>query len=99
MTGAYVVCFRCGLDKAGSDGAECQRKLASGRKVASVIRSLANARSLQLEYARVLREGLFVPVLNYDSEITVCREKERSELMDLQMDSLRVCGVAESYAK
>ena len=35
----------------------------SGRKDASAIRSLLNARSLQIECARALREDLFVPVL------------------------------------
>ena len=40
------------LDESGTDGAECSRKIASGRKVAGAIRSLVNARSLQLECAR-----------------------------------------------
>ena len=37
------------LDESGRDGAECSRKLASGRTVAGAIRSLVNARELQLE--------------------------------------------------
>ena len=60
--------FGCVLDKCGKDGAECRRKLASRRKVAGAIRSLVNARDLQLEYARVLHETLLVLVLMYGSE-------------------------------
>ena len=39
----------CVLDEPGKDGAECSRKVASGRRFAGVIRSLVNARELQLE--------------------------------------------------
>ena len=38
------------------DETECSRKVESGRRVASVIRSLVNARSLQLECAKVFHE-------------------------------------------
>ena len=55
--------FACVLDESDADDAECRRKVASGRKVAGVIRSLFNARGLQLERARVLLERLLVPVL------------------------------------
>ena len=41
----------CVLDESGTDEAECSRKVTSGRKVAGAIRSLLNARDLQLEYA------------------------------------------------
>ena len=58
----------CLLDEAGTDGAECSRKEASGWRVVSAIRSLFNARDLQLECARVLHETLLVPVLTYGSE-------------------------------
>ena len=37
-------------------------------RVAGAIRSLFNARSLQLECARVFHESLLVPVLTYGSE-------------------------------
>ena len=47
------------MDEAGTDGAECSRK------VASAIRSLVNARDLQIECARVLHKTLLVPVLKY----------------------------------
>ena len=58
----------CVLDESGTDGAECNRKVASGRRIAGVIRSLVNARDLQLEYVRVLQETLLVLVLMYGNE-------------------------------
>ena len=51
----------CVLDESGTDGAECNKKVASGRRV-------AGARDLQLECASVLHETLLVPVLMYGSE-------------------------------
>ena len=45
----------CVLDESGTDGAECSRKVASRRRVAGAIRSLVNAKDLQLEC--VEREG------------------------------------------
>ena len=48
--------------------------MASGRRVAGVMRSLVNARDLQLECARVLHESLLVPVLTYGSEIMLWKE-------------------------
>ena len=39
----------CVLDKSGTDGEECSRKVASGRRVVGAIRSLVNGRNLQLE--------------------------------------------------
>ena len=41
----------CVLDKLGTDGAECSRKVVSGRRVVGDIRSLVSARDLQLECA------------------------------------------------
>ena len=41
---------------------QCSRKVVSGRRI---IRSLVNARSLQLEWSMVLHESLVVPVLTY----------------------------------
>ena len=49
----------CVLDESGTDADEAE----CSRKVAGAIRSLVNARSLQLECARVLHESLMVPVL------------------------------------
>ena len=68
---------------------KCSRKVASGRSVAGAIRSLVNTRNLQLECARVLHEILLVPVLMYGSETMIWREKERSRVRAVQMDSLR----------
>ena len=59
------------LDESSSDEAECSRKVVSGRMVASAIRSLVNARSLQLESARVVHESLLMPVLMYGSETMI----------------------------
>ena len=42
---------------------QCIRKMASGRRVPGVIRSLVNAKDLQLDCARVLHETLLVTVL------------------------------------
>ena len=50
------------------DEAECSRKVVSGRRVTSVIRSFANARDLQIECTRVLHETLVIPVLMYGNE-------------------------------
>ena len=64
-------------------------KVESWRRDASAIRSLGNARSLQLECARVLKESLLVPVLTYGSETMIWREKERSRTKIVQMDNFR----------
>ena len=45
-------------NESGTDDAECCRKVASGKKVAGAIRSLINTSGLQLEFVRVLNEGL-----------------------------------------
>ena len=52
-------------DKSGIDGAECSRKVASRSRVAGVIRSLVNAKDLQIKCARVLHETSLLPVLMY----------------------------------
>ena len=65
----------CVLDEAGTDGVECSRKMESGRRMAGAIRSLVNARDLQLECARVLHETLFVPVLMHGSETMLLRRR------------------------
>ena len=38
----------CVLGEADTDGAECSRKVASRRRVASALKSLVNARNLQI---------------------------------------------------
>ena len=79
----YVSEFKylgCILNESGTDRAECNRKMASGRRVAGAIRSLVNTWDLQLECARVLHKKLLVPVLMYGSETILWREKERSSV-------------------
>ena len=49
----------------------------SGRRVSGAIRSVVNARGLQLKCARVLHETLLVPVLMYGSETMIWKEEER----------------------
>ena len=61
----------------------------SGKRVAGDVRYLVNARSLQLECARVLYESLLVPVLTYGSETMIWREKERFKIRAVQIDNLR----------
>ena len=63
--------LRCVLDESDTDEAECSRNVASGRRVSGAIRSLVNARGLELECARVLHESLLVPVLKYSSETMI----------------------------
>ena len=58
----------CILDESGTDGAEYSRKVASGKRVAGVIKSPVNARDLQIECARVLHEALLAPFLTYVME-------------------------------
>ena len=58
-----------------------------GVRVAGALRSLVNARDLQLHC--VLHEALLVPVLMYGSEKMLLKEKERSSVRAVQMDNLR----------
>ena len=61
----------------------------SGRMVVGAIRSLVNARDLQLECARFLHESLLVRVFTYGSEAMIWREKERSRISAVQTNNLR----------
>ena len=61
-------CTSCLSDESGIGGTECRRKVASGRRVGGAIRSLINARKLQLQCARVLHKTLLVFVLMYGSK-------------------------------
>ena len=45
------------LEESGTDGAECRRKVMSGRRLAGTIRSLVNASDLQLECAKSAKQG------------------------------------------
>ena len=69
------------MDESGTYEAECSRKVVSGRKI--------SARSLKFECARVLHDSLLVHVPTYGSETMIWREKERSRIRVVQMDSLR----------
>ena len=66
-----------------------QMRVASGSTVVGAIRSLVNARSLQLDCAKVLDESLLVPVLTYGSETVIWKEEEMSRIRAVQMDNLR----------
>ena len=66
----------CVLDKSGTDGAECSRKVASERSVAGAIRSLVNVRDLQLENARILHETLLL----LSMAVRQCYGKRRRDL-------------------
>ena len=44
---------------------------------------------MQLEWARVLHETLLVPVPMYDSKAMLWKEKERSRIKVVQIDTLR----------
>ena len=57
------------MDESGTDGAECSRKVASGRRVARAVNSLVNGRDLH--------ETLLVSVLIYGVR-QLWKEKERS---------------------
>ena len=55
-------------------------------KVAGAIKSLVNARDLQLECAH---ETLLIPVVMYGSQTMSWKEKERFKIRAVQMDNLR----------
>ena len=59
--------------------------MASGGRVAGAIRSLVNARDLQLECGRVF----LVPVLMCGSTRILWKEKERSRVRAIQTDNIR----------
>ena len=84
--------LRCVLDESGTDKAERSRNVASGRRVAGVIRPLVKARCLQLDCARVLHESLLVPFLTYGSETMIWKEKERSRIRAAQMK--KICWIS-----
>ena len=65
------------LDEKGMEDAECNRKVVNGRKVAGAIKSLLDVKRLSLECARVLREGMLLPVLMYSSETMVWNKRYR----------------------
>ena len=59
-------------------------KVASGRNIAGTTTSLVNARSLQLEFARMLHEAMQVPALLFGSETIAWEEKGRFRIRTMQ---------------
>ena len=68
----------CVLDESGTDEAECLRKVVSGKRVAGAIRSLFNARDLQLECAKFLHEAFLYLFLCM--AVRQCYGRERRDL-------------------
>ena len=68
----------CILDESGTDEVENSRKVASGERVADAIKSLVNAKDLQIECARVLHEALLVSLLMYG--VRQCNGRKRRDL-------------------
>ena len=60
------------MDQSYSDGDECRRKVAIGRKVASAIRSLVNAGSLPM------------PVLFHTRDTIIWRKKKKPRIKVVQ---------------
>ena len=87
------------MDESGTDEAECSRKVESCWRVAGAIRSLVNARSLQLQCARVLHKSLLVPVLTGGSEAMILRGKEKSRIWAVEMGNLRGLLVSGEWIK
>src|SRR5678815_40660 len=77
------------LDEKGTYDAECSREVVNGRMVAGAIKSLVNVKGLSLECARVLHDGMLLPVLLHSSETMVRNKKYRSKVQCAQMDNLR----------
>ena len=79
----------CFLDESGRDEAKCSKKVVIGRSLAGAIKSLVNARDMQLECARVLHQTLLVSLLTYGSETKLWKEEEKTRIRALQMNNLR----------
>ena len=79
------------MDVSDIDGAECSRKVAGERRVSGVIRSLVNARDMQLECARVHYETMkHCMYLFLCMALRQCYRKRRRDLgLGLYMDNLR----------
>ena len=75
-----ILYLRLGLDEPGTDGKEYCRKVASWRKV---------TKSFQFDYARLLRESLFMSVLVYENETLVGWKKEKSRFGAVLKDNIR----------
>ena len=63
---------------------KCSRKVVSGKRITGAIRSLVNARDLQLQCAKVLHETLLVFVFMYGNETMLLKRKELSRIRAVQ---------------
>ena len=82
--------FGCVLNESGIDEAEYRRKVASEWMVTGAIRSLVNARDLQLECATVescMKHWLYLFLCMAVRQLM--KEKERSRVKVVQMDNLK----------
>ena len=77
------------MNEKGTDDAECNRKVSNGRKMAGAIKTLVNAKGLDIECTRVLHEAMLVQALMYGSEVMVWEKKYRTKVQAVQMDNLR----------
>ena len=92
LLGCSIIIW-CVLDKSCADEAECSQR------VAGDIMSLVNARSLQLECARV---SLLVPVLTYDSKTMIWMEGGRRRNLGLELyrwTTSEVCWASGEWIK
>ena len=77
---------------------QCRRKAASGRRDGGAIRSLVNARGLQLECVSLLHDTLLVSILMYGSEKMIWREEKRPRISVVQVDKIRsLLGIRRIY--
>src|SRR5678816_842231 len=65
------------VDEKGPNDAECSMKVVNGRKMAGAIKSLVDVKGISLECARVLHDGMLLPVLMYSSETMVWNKRYR----------------------
>ena len=79
----------CVLEKNQLGMRKYSRKVMSGKRFASAFRSLGNAQSFQLEFAKVLYESLLIPVLMYVSETMIWRKKEKFKIWVVWMNNFR----------
>ena len=79
------------LTESGADGEECCRNMASRVTVVGAIRSVVNARSLQMVCVckELLDEDLLVLTLTYGNVTQEQRENENSSVVAVQLDYLR----------
>jgi hypothetical protein len=77
------------LSKDGTCKAEIEQRVMKGRNVCGAIKKLVNQKSLSLECARALHEGVLVPTLLYSNETLTVYERDVSRLQAVEMSLLR----------